>query len=89
MNEEPGNIQQRVFDLFPPYPQSITLYSLLSALPFEKRSIYRAIEELKRKKKIEAEPMTRRAVYRRRQKAHRPVDMRGHHGKSGRPRAGQ
>jgi len=85
-----GNIQQRVFDLFPPYPQSVTLYTLLGELPFfDKSSVYRAIKELKRKKQIEAEPMTRRAVYRRRKKAHRPVDMRGHHGKSGRPRADQ
>ncbi len=84
MMEDSGNIQQRVFDLFPPYPRPITLYTILSSLPFEKRSITRAIEELKKKKRIEAEPYTRRGVYRRRVKANRPIDMRGHHGNSGR-----
>lgn len=88
-DDQGGNIQQRVFDLFPQYPQSITLYTLIQSLPFfDRASIVNAVNRLIRRRSVER-VQGALAVYRRRKGSSRPVDMRGHHGNSGRPRAHQ
>ena len=82
-----GNIEQRVFDAFPPYPHTVTIYSLAAALPEVARvSVYEAVRRLKEARVVEQYPPAAKTVYRLCKNARRPHDMRGHHGKSGRKR---
>jgi hypothetical protein len=73
---EGGNIQQRVFDAFPPYPQGVTVFELYKALPaFHQRSVQSALFRLHELGKVEAVPGTR-FHYRIKRNATRPADGR-------------
>lgn len=88
LNEDAGNIQQRVFDAFPALPGMTTIDALATALPFARWSIIKALERLSALDIVELAPRNVCCVYRLVKGARRPIDMRGHHGNSGRrPRA--
>lgn len=87
MTQDSANIQQRVWDAFPAYPGTTTMAALRQQLSWwPTDTIRRAVRSLKRLKCVENATF---GVYRRVKNARRPVDMRGHHGNSGRKRNGQ
>ena len=80
-----ANLEQRVYDLFPPFPQSITVFTLIDRLNgFARMSVIEAVRRLKNRGIIENAPGTTQRIYRLAKAARRPVDMRGHHGNGGR-----
>lgn len=89
LNEDEGsNTQQRLYDAFPAFPGIVTLHTLVATLPITRDSIIEALYRLRRRGFIEIAPRNVCCVYRRVNGARRPIDMRGHHGNSGRrPRA--
>lgn len=74
MNKGP-NIQQRVFDALPAYPQGMTIFELYRAVPLLKESIQEALWRLRERKAIERVPDCR-FCYRRVLDAKRPCDGR-------------
>lgn len=85
---EAGNIQQRIYDAFPPFPEFVTILSLFKRFPYlESESIEKALFRLIQLGIVEKDKRTRQHLYRLRKNAKRPIDMRGRHGKSGRPHA--
>lgn len=82
MPVESDNIEQRVFDCFPPHPQITSLHALEIAFPhLDRRSIYEALARLRKAGCIERGKAM--GVWRRVKGATMPIDRRGH-GKGGR-----
>ena len=80
-----SNIQQKVFDAFPAFPRYITIHGLFDSFPnVEIESIETAVRRLVAMGKVEKDRSKRTHLYRLCRGATRPIDMRGHHGKSGR-----
>lgn len=84
-----SNIQQRIFDAFPPYPETVTLFTLRRLLPcFTALTVKKSVYQLVKRQCVEK--AAGMAVYRLTKGARRPVDLRGQHGNSGRrPLAGK
>lgn len=71
-----GNIEQNVFDVFPPFPVSISLNFVRAALPYYTHETIRfAIARLYHDGVIER--VTRRGRFRLARGATRPIDARG------------
>jgi hypothetical protein len=71
-----GNIEQRIFDAFPPPPVSITLGYLRAALPyFDAESLRKALRRLVAAGIVERVKLRR--IYRLAADAQRPNDRRG------------
>lgn len=79
---ESDNIEQRIFDAFPPFPQLTAVHALEIAFPhLDRRSIYHALRRLREAGCIERGEA--RGIWRRVKGATMPIDRRGH-GKGGR-----
>ena len=82
-----SNIQQKVYDAFPAFPRYTTIHALWDKFPnIDVNSVKNAIWRLIAKGMVERDNERRFNFYRLRKGAKRPIDMRGHHGNSGRKR---
>ncbi len=79
------NIQQRVFDAFPPFPQYLTIYAVFAAVNVDARSVIEAMKRLMAMKRVEKVKVGKEHLYRRCKGARRPPECRGGY----RPRAGR
>ncbi len=80
-----STIQEKVFEAFPAFPHYTTIHSLFDSLPqIHITSIENAVWRLVRLGKVERDNERKTNIYRLVRGATRPIDMRGHHGKSGR-----